>query len=57
MDQVIKEHHNATRWKYCVFSGNNANLIRRQFENNQGEWEEISHEDEKQAMLHANFVW
>lgn len=47
MDQVIKEHTNAPKWRFCVYSGNNANLIKKQFENNGSEWEEIPHEDEK----------
>jgi hypothetical protein len=31
--------------------------MKKQFENNLSEWEEVSHEDEKQAMYLANFVW
>lgn len=57
MDQIIKEHEGATKWKCCVYSGNNANIIRRQFENNLSDWEEFPYEDEKLAMQVANFIW
>jgi hypothetical protein len=57
MDQIIKEHHGATKWKYCVYSGNNSKLIKQQFENNLSDWDEIPHEDEKQAVHLANFIW
>ena len=41
MDPIVKHHQEATNLKFAVYSGNNANLIRKQFENNLSEWEEF----------------
>ncbi len=54
---IIKEYTNSTKKKFCIFSGNNAALIKKQFENNLDEWEEVSCDDEKHAIQVSNFIW
>lgn len=57
MDKLIKEHSSSSTYKFCIYPGNNAMLVKRLFESTYSDWEEQPSEDEKYAIQISNFIW